>query len=106
VLISWGSANHDETEFPHAEEFDLNRSSNRHIAFGAGPHRCAGSNLARLNLRVAVEDIVQRVRDIGLLVPVEEVPFHSAYNRAPLSLPISFTPGPRSTRRVRTVRDV
>jgi cytochrome P450 len=95
VLIFWASANRDEAEFPAAAAFDLNRVSNRHIAFGAGPHRCAGSNLARLNLQVAVHEVVQRLTDLTLTAPVETLPFHSALNRSPLSVPISFTPGPR-----------
>jgi cytochrome P450 len=95
VLIAWASANRDEAEFPNPDTFDLDRERNRHIAFGAGPHRCAGSNLARLNLRVAVHELVQRLDDIQLLEPEESLPFHSAFNRSPLAMPISFTPGPR-----------
>lgn len=95
VLISWASANRDETEFPNPDAFDLDRERNRHIAFGAGPHRCAGSNLARLNLRLAVHELVQRLHDIELLVPEESLPFHTAFNRSPLEMPIAFRPGPR-----------
>jgi len=95
VMIYWASANRDESEFGDAAAFDLNRNANRHIAFGAGPHRCAGSNLARMNLRVAVHEVVQRLTDLKLTAPVEDLPFHSAFNRSPLSVPISFTPGPR-----------
>lgn len=96
VMISWASANRDEDEFECPAEFRLDRSSNRHIAFGVGPHRCAGSNLARLNLRVAVHEIVQRLGDLRLDIPEAEIPFHQAYNRAPLALPITFTPGART----------
>lgn len=95
VLIYWASANRDEEEFPHADRFDLDRASNRHISFGAGPHRCAGSNLARLNLRVAVEEMTRRLAAVELAVPEESLPFHSALNRSPLSMPIRFTPGRR-----------
>lgn len=95
VLVSWASANRDEDEFPDAETCRFDRTSNRHIAFGAGPHRCAGSNLARLNLRVSLHELVQRLDRIRLEVPLDEIPWHSAYNRSPLSLPISFTPGSR-----------
>ncbi|HVA07800.1 MAG TPA: cytochrome P450, partial [Acidimicrobiales bacterium] len=63
VLISWASANRDEDEFPDSDKFDLDRDRNRHLAFGAGPHRCAGSSLARLNLRIAVEAMTQRILD-------------------------------------------
>lgn len=94
VMISWVSANRDEAEFPCPAAFDVHRTSNRHIAFGVGPHRCAGSNLARLNLRIAVGELVRRLDDVTLTVPEESIPFHSALNRSPLSLPISFTPGP------------
>jgi cytochrome P450 len=95
VIIYWASANRDDDEFDDPDVFDLDRARNRHIAFGAGPHRCAGSNLARMNLRVALEELVNRVRDVRLQ-PGAEVEFHSTFNRAPLSVPITFTPGPRS----------
>jgi cytochrome P450 len=49
-----GSANTDETEFPEADVIRWGRKANRHIAFGAGIHRCLGSNLARLELRIAL----------------------------------------------------
>jgi cytochrome P450 len=94
VLISWTSANRDEQEFPNPDAFDLDRSSNRHIAFGAGPHRCAGSNLARMNLRIAVAELLRRLDDLELAVPVEEIQFHSMYSRAPISVPITFRPTP------------
>jgi cytochrome P450 len=95
VLIYWASANRDEDEFPDAARFDVERRANRHIAFGAGPHRCAGSNLARLNLCVAVHEVVQRMTDLCLCAPEESLPFHSAFNRSPLSVPVSFAPGAR-----------
>ncbi|MBL7488238.1 cytochrome P450 [Frankia sp. AgB1.9] len=94
VLMYWAAANHDENEFEDPETFDPERARNRHIAFGAGPHRCAGSNLARMNLRIAVEEIVSRLRDIRL-APDADIHWHSTYNRAPLEVPITFTPGPR-----------
>jgi cytochrome P450 len=95
VLISWASANRDASEFSEPDQFDLSRKSIRHLAFGAGPHRCAGSNFARMNLRIALEALVSRLLDIELKegrVPIE---FHSAFNRAPLQVPITFAPGPR-----------
>ncbi len=94
VLISWASANRDEHEFDRPHRFDLDRESNRHIAFGAGPHRCAGSNLARMNLRIAVGEIVRRLEDLRLATD-GEISFHSSYSRSPVSVPISFTPGSR-----------
>jgi cytochrome P450 len=95
VLLYWASANRDEGEFPDPDRFDPTRRSNRHLAFGAGVHRCAGSNIARLNLRVALEEIVDRLHDIRLQDGAEPIHYHTVMNRAPLSVPISFTPGPR-----------
>jgi cytochrome P450 len=95
VIIYWASANRDGTEFDDPDTFDAERAKNRHIAFGAGPHRCAGSNLARMNLRVAIDEIVRRITD-ARLQPGAGIEFHSTFNRAPLSVPITFTPGPRS----------
>lgn len=95
LYISWASASRDESEFPRPHEVVLDRAHNRHLAFGAGPHRCAGSNLARLNLRVALEEIVRRLPDMRLQIPAADIPWHFAFNRAPLSIPIAFTPGPR-----------
>ena len=95
VLIYWASANRDEDEFACPAAFDAERASNRHLTFGAGPHRCAGSNLARMNMRIALEEVVTRLQDVRLATD-EPIRFHSVLNRAPLSVPITFTPGPRS----------
>ena len=90
VLVSWASANWDNAEFPSPETFDPHRPKKRHLTFGAGPHRCVGSNVARLNLRVAIQLVVDRLDDMRLQDPREPVPFHVAYNRMPLSVPIAF----------------
>ena len=92
VLIYWASANRDEAEFACPAAFDMDRPANRHLTFGAGPHRCAGSNLARMNVRIALEELVRRLDDIRLQDGAEPIPFHSALNRAPLTVPITFTP--------------
>jgi cytochrome P450 len=94
VLVSWISANNDEDEFPSPRDYDPNRSSNRHIAFGAGPHRCAGSNLARMNLRISVSEIARRMKNIRL-ADDSPVQFHPGFSRAPESVRITFAPGPR-----------
>jgi cytochrome P450 len=91
VLLSWAAANRDAAEFACPADFDLDRGPNRHIAFGAGPHRCAGSNLARMNLRVAIEEVLRRMPDIRLVG--DSVPFHPGYSRTPTTMPIAFTPG-------------
>ncbi|WP_018637697.1 cytochrome P450 [Parafrankia elaeagni] len=94
VLMYWVSANRDEAEFDNPDVFDLERARNAHVAFGAGPHRCAGSNLARMNLRVALVEIVRRLNDIQVR-PGADIGFMSTFNRAPVSVPLVFTPGKR-----------
>lgn len=61
ILLATGSANHDEARFPNAEAFDITRANAReHIAFGNGIHFCLGAALARLELRVILEELVAR----------------------------------------------
>lgn len=66
VTLLIGAANVDEAEFDDAEEVKFDRDANRHLAFGGGPHRCLGSHLARLELRVALEEFHRRVPDYRL----------------------------------------
>jgi cytochrome P450 len=58
-----GAANGDEAEFEAADVVDFERSANRHLAFGGGPHRCLGSHFARLELRVGLEEFHRRIPD-------------------------------------------
>ena len=61
VLLLWASANRDPSEFTEPDVFEIGREPNRHLAFGIGIHRCLGAHLARLELRVATEQILRRV---------------------------------------------
>ena len=91
VLIHWASANRDAAEYADPDMFDLDRARNPHFAFGAGPHRCAGSNLARMNLRVALEELLARMDNIQI-TPDAHIHYHAGLTRSPLTLPITFTP--------------
>jgi cytochrome P450 len=67
VLMVWGAANRDETEFSDPQTVDVNREPNRHLTFGTGVHRCLGSNFARSELRIAVERLLARMPEYSLL---------------------------------------
>ncbi len=60
VLRPFPAANRDPAFFDHAEEFIIDRAEKRHGAFGLGIHRCPGSNLARLERKIAIEECVER----------------------------------------------
>ena len=65
-LIAWiGSANHDESQFESPEVFDIERNPNRHIAFGHGVHYCLGAPLARLEARIALNEMLKRFATIA-----------------------------------------
>ena len=67
VALGFASANGDEDAFPAAERCVLDRSPNRHVAFGFGPHLCAGAHVARLELQVVLEETAARVDAIELV---------------------------------------
>jgi len=66
VNLLLGAADVDEAEFAAAMQVDFDRPRNRHLAFGGGPHRCLGSHLARMELRVALEEWHRRIPDYAL----------------------------------------
>jgi cytochrome P450 len=66
VTLLLGAADTDDAEFPCAQDVDFERQRNRHVAFGAGPHRCLGSHLARMELEVALEEWHRRIPDYAI----------------------------------------
>jgi cytochrome P450 len=76
LLLLYASANDDETEFPCPRQFDMERGNlGRHVSFGGGVHRCAGAALARMELKVAAREIIKRMENIELTIPVEEIAY-------------------------------
>jgi cytochrome P450 len=89
VLLPFPSANRDPEAFEQADEFVIDRERNRHVAFGLGIHRCLGSNLARMELTVAIEEWMKRIPDFELAVPdPDAVRWSTGQVRGPRALPI------------------
>jgi len=89
ILMNFPAANRDPEAFPDADKVILDRQINRHVAFGAGIHRCAGSNLARMELRVAIEEWLSRIPEFDL-DPSGEVTWAGGQVRGPRAVPVTF----------------
>jgi cytochrome P450 len=89
VLMNFPAANRDPAAFEHPDQVILDRSHNRHVAFGSGIHRCAGSNLARMELRVAIEEWLRRIPEFRL-EPGAEVTWAGGQVRGPRSVRVVF----------------
>ncbi|HLG76168.1 MAG TPA: cytochrome P450, partial [Ktedonobacteraceae bacterium] len=92
LIIIWnGSANHDELAFPDPERFDVQRSPNRHIAFGHGIHFCLGAPLARLETPIAVQAILERLPRLERIGEVDFMPIGPLITFGPKNLKMRFT---------------
>jgi cytochrome P450 len=91
LILMLCSANRDAAEFPDPADFTVTRTPNRHLSFGAGPHRCLGSHLGRLELTIALEELHRRIPDYQLVQSDQPI-FHSSQVRGCMRLPITFTP--------------
>ncbi|MGW0806023.1 cytochrome P450 [Nonomuraea sp. NPDC002799] len=87
ILLSFPAANRDPGQFDRAGEVVIDREVNRHVAFGLGIHRCVGSHLARMELRVALEVWLERVPAFSLADP-EAVTWAAGQVRGPRTLPL------------------
>jgi cytochrome P450 len=92
VQLCWMSANHDPREFPDPETIQLDRRPNRHFSFGIGTHRCLGAALARLELRVLLEEALPRLGDYRVVSPPSR---YSSATRGISNLHVTFPPGQR-----------
>jgi cytochrome P450 len=90
IALVYASANRDERVFPQADQFILDRPNIRdHLAFGRGPHNCVGAGLARLELRVALEELLARTEGFVLDGPIRPTRFPEI---GALSVPLRFQP--------------
>ncbi len=89
VLMNFPAANRDPQKFDRADEVVLDREKNRHIAFGIGIHRCAGSNLARMEMDIALRTWFERIPEFELADP-SAVTWAGGQVRGPRNIPIRF----------------
>ena len=89
VLVHYYSANHDAEQFERPDEFYFDRDRNPHVAFGIGIHRCLGSNLARLQIQVAFDELLARVTNLRI-APGAQISISPGVTRMPEALPLLF----------------
>ncbi|HEV3114763.1 MAG TPA: cytochrome P450 [Candidatus Binataceae bacterium] len=92
VVIWNASVNRDEQVFADPFKFDVGRWPNEHLAFGYGEHFCLGAQLARLELRIMIEEVTRRMRDMQLTAPVQRLRSNS--HAGIKHMPVRFTPSP------------
>lgn len=90
VQMVFIAGNHDPAEFECPEEIRFDRSPNRHLAFSAGPHRCLGAPLARLELRILLEEVLRLIPDYRVVDG--GVVRYAGITRGISALPVTFTP--------------
>jgi len=89
ILMAFPAGNRDPEHFDRPDEFVIDRQRNRHFAFGSGIHRCLGSNLARMELRVAIERFLDRIPTFELADPAA-VTWSGGQVRGPRSVPVRW----------------
>jgi cytochrome P450 len=87
ILLSFPAANRDPEVFPHPDQVIIDRAENRHAAFGLGIHRCIGSNLARMEIRIALSEWLARIPEFRL-DPQAQVTWSVGTVRGPRQLPL------------------
>jgi len=90
VSVCLGAANHDETRWERPDEFDLFREQKPHMAFAYGAHTCLGMHLARMETRVMMNALLDRLADLRLDPSAEDVHITGLGFRAPRALPVLF----------------
>jgi cytochrome P450 len=88
VVLWWQAANFDERAFPDPLTFDIRRDPNPHLSFGNGTHFCLGANLARLEIRLVLDGLLDRVESFAPAGPVERTRSnkHAGFRHVPLHL--------------------
>jgi cytochrome P450 len=90
VTVALGAANRDPMRYPDPDRFDVHREQRPHVAFAYGAHTCLGMHLARMETRVVLEAVLDRLRDLRLDPTAGDVHISGLAFRAPRSLPVVF----------------
>jgi cytochrome P450 family 142 subfamily A polypeptide 1 len=92
LMLFYPSANRDDEVFEHPHEFDIRRSPNPHVAFGIGTHFCLGASLARLEVRMMIDEALRRLPDLELATEAPLPRRASNFVSGLESMPVTFTP--------------
>ena len=90
ILVATGSADHDESRYDNPEDWDIHRPPKPHVAFGTGRHQCLGMHLARLELRIALNAILDRLPNLRLDPDADPPEIVGFAFRSPPALPVLF----------------
>lgn len=91
IIVILGAASHDPAQFERADQLDITRESNRHMGFGYGVHYCLGAPLARLEGRIAINTLMQRVHGLELVGAADKLPQReNNVVRGPKHLPVRY----------------
>ncbi|HET9730952.1 MAG TPA: cytochrome P450 [Acidimicrobiia bacterium] len=91
IAVNIGSANHDEAVWDNPETFDIFRPPKQHLAFAWGPHMCLGLHLARMETRVLLTQLLDRLPALRFAPDAEIPPITGAVFRAPVALPVTWS---------------
>jgi cytochrome P450 len=89
VMLGWAMSSRDPSVFADPLTFDLDRSAQPHVVFGAGIHRCIGSHLARFEMQIALEELLDAIPNFRL-APGAEIRWHTSMIRGPQAVPLIF----------------
>ena len=92
VTLSLGAANRDPRCYPDPDTFDIFRSAKQHLSFGHGPHLCLGMHLARLETRLLLNAVFDRLQNLRIDPAAHDPHIHGRWMRSPPDLPVLFDP--------------
>src|SRR5205085_7422497 len=92
ISVCLGAANRDPSKFADPDRFDIFRDARQHLSFGFGPHMCLGMHLARMETRVALNHLFDRLPNLRLDPAADDPHVHGLMFRSPRELPVLFDP--------------